>query len=236
MANKTKPKVAAKTAPKAKPVAEKKADPKAAKTAPAKVEEPARVTPPDTVIVESTRIKAVEDDGGPNETYPFGIQFTTSKGFSYERFKTAKIRDKRLSVVGKSESVCAVKYTPPGGIPKAPVVPESAQVTEGAPGAGGKKPGPTLIKGGTGQIQEVNKRITPGAHIEEWRIARSVRVGKPGFFLQGGHYEKSNGHARFIVGEEEHFTDLRKAKEAKVAKLPPSDDPEVLPGKSARVN
>jgi hypothetical protein len=227
MANKTKPKVAAKTAPKAKPVAEKKADPKAAKTAPAKVEEPARATPPDTVIVESTTLKPVEDDGGPNETYPFGIQFTTSKGFSYERFKTAKIRDKRLSVVGKSESVCAVKYTPPGGIPKPAAAPAPVAPT---------KPGPTLIKGGTGQIQEVNKRITPGAHIEEWRIARSVRVGKPGFFLQGGHYEKSNGHARFIVGEEEHFTDLRKAKEAKVAKLPPSDDPEVVPGKGARVN
>lgn len=66
----------------------------------------------------------------------------------------------------------------------------------------------------------INKRITPGAHVDEWRIARSLRVGKPGFFLQGGYIEKKNGKKFFRVAEEEYFKSLHDAKKAHVAKLP----------------
>ena len=74
-----------------------------------------------------------------------------------------------------------------------------------------------------------NKRITPGAKITDWRVVRSLRAGKPGYFLQGGHFQKTSRGNSFIVGEEFHFTELKKANEALAQKLPPKPKPAVTP-------
>jgi len=161
--------------------------------------------------------KKPTDSGGPNEAYPFGIQFTTASGVSYERFKTAKLRDKRLTVVGKSEKVSALDYRAIRDA-KAPDAPK----------------GPALVppaKGGD-NVQAINKRLTPGAVATEWRVARSLRVGKPGFFLQGGYIEIRNGKKFFRCAEEEYFKSLHDAKTALVAKLPP----QVAVGDSVQVS
>lgn len=152
---------------------------------------------------------AAKDDGGPNADYPFAIKFTTATGASYERYKTAKVRDKRLAVVGKSEAVEVVNFTAP-----APPQPGPDQKPTLVAGKAPKKKEPGS------DVTQINKRITPGAHVDEWRVARSLRVGKPGFFLQGGYIEVVNGKKFFRVAEEEYFKSLTDAKTAMVAKLP----------------
>ena len=98
---------------------------------------------------------------------------------------------------------------------KTPVAPPDTAIVE----VHRVKGGPKLVPAAEGATP-INKRITPGAHVDEWRIARSLRVGKPGFFLQGGFIEKQNGKKFFRVAEEEHYISLNKAKEALVAKYP----------------
>jgi hypothetical protein len=81
--------------------------------------------------------KKMAADHGPNEKYPFALKFTDAKGaVSYERFKTAKERDARKATQPGAKSQDFVSA----------VVPESAQVTEGAPGAGGGKSGKPAAK------------------------------------------------------------------------------------------
>lgn len=213
MIHKSKPKAE----PPPKKVAVSKAVPKK-KTVIEKVEkllEPAeKVTPPDAVIVESTKII---DSGAPNEKYPYGIKFITANSVSYERYDNAKKRDKRFKVAAKDNIVESLDYKAAGATAVTATLPPPVPT----PGAG---KGPKLVT--TAPVEPgVSRRVTPGAKIVEWRIARSVRVGQPGFFLQGGFYENKDGTGKFTVGAEEHFTDLHKAKLAKVAKLPPSDDP-----------
>jgi hypothetical protein len=65
-----------------------------------------------------------------------------------------------------------------------------------------------------------NRRITPGAAVKEWRVVRSLREKLPGYFLQGGHFQKTSRGNSFIVGEEVHFTELKKAQEALGIKAP----------------
>jgi hypothetical protein len=65
-----------------------------------------------------------------------------------------------------------------------------------------------------------NRRITAGAEIKEWRIARSLREKQPGYFLQGGHFKRTSRGNSFIVGEEHHFKTHEEAKKALAAKKP----------------
>lgn len=75
----------------------------------------------------------------------------------------------------------------------------------------------------------VNRRITPGAKVTDWRVVRSLRASNPGYFLQGGHFQKTSRGNSFIVGEEFHFTELKKANEALAQKVPPKSKPEPKP-------
>lgn len=70
------------------------------------------------------------------------------------------------------------------------------------------------------KVTNINKRITEGARIDTWRVARSLRVGMPGYFAQGGHYQATNRGNSFIVGEEKHFSELRAAQEYANSRLP----------------
>jgi hypothetical protein len=58
-------------------------------------------------------------------------------------------------------------------------------------------------------------------------VVRSLRASKPGYFLQGGHFQKTSRGNSFIVGEEFHFTELKKANEALAQKVPPKPKPAV---------
>jgi hypothetical protein len=187
----------------------------AAKPAP----KPEAVTPPAQVIVEEVRPAAalVEPDPatGPNQKFPYAIKVTDNGKIYFDRFKTAKERDRRRGALEKRVTAIENVDFAAAEAPK----------------------GPTLVKGsGVAADPSVSKRVTPGASIVYWRIARSVRVGQPGFFLQGGHDEKIGTRQRFVVGAEEHYTSYEKAKEMLVTKLPPSDDPEEVPAPSSKVN
>jgi hypothetical protein len=79
------------------------------------------------------------------------------------------------------------------------------------------------------KTKPANRRITPGAEIREWRVVPSLRESQPGYFLQGGHFKKTSRGNSFIVGEEVHFVELKKAKEALAAKNPKPASPTSVP-------
>jgi hypothetical protein len=102
-----------------------------------------------------------------------------------------------------------------------------------APAAASPKAAPPIPAAVKLPPAPANKRITPGAKVTDWRVVRSLRASKPGYFLQGGHFQKTSRGNSFIVGEEIHFTDLKRANEALAQKFPPKPKPEPKPAKSA---
>jgi hypothetical protein len=94
-----------------------------------------------------------------------------------------------------------------------------ALVTKLAAAADAAKPAAPAPKSDGGPAKPENRRITPGAAVREWRVVPSLRQSQPGYFLQGGHYQKTSRGNSFIVGEEVHFVELEKAKEALAAKV-----------------
>jgi len=62
--------------------------------------------------------------------------------------------------------------------------------------------------------QNVNKRITPGTPINEWRVVKSLRAEFKGWFLQGGMFKPGPRGNQFFVGAEERYLELAAAKEA----------------------
>lgn len=201
-------------------VAKKKAAP-AAKAAPAKKAAPKKkeaaevvtlpVTPPP---VKEEEKKEAEPVGaplpapdklsatGPSAKYPFGIKITQGKHVAYERFERADTRDMRLASFGKRAEVEAVDYKPlQAPAPKA--APKGPQAVPDKP-----------------KVANINKRITEGAEVKEWRWVRSLRQGYPGFFAQGGHYKRTNRGNEFVVGEEHHFKLLADAQRFVMEKAP----------------
>ena len=126
--------------------------------------------------------------------------------------RKAKGKDAAANDVQPPEEVVVQAEEPP-------TVPQEAEGIEpkGISIIQGGKPTQTIPAPKT---PPVNKRLTPGAHVAEWRIARSLRVGKHGWFLQGGYIEMKAGRKMYRVAEEEFFKTLDKAKEALVKKYP----------------
>ena len=57
-----------------------------------------------------------------------------------------------------------------------------------------------------------NSRITPGTPLKEWRVVKSQRVGRPGYFLQGGVTKPGpKGPKSFFVGQETLYKSLDEA-------------------------
>lgn len=103
--------------------------------------------------------------------------------------------------------------------PVAPPAPPSA-APAAKPGISivkGKKkatPAPTTAPAPEPGVTPISKRITPGAKIETWRIARSARVGQPGYFVQGGNYKKGPKGKEFTVGAEEYHKVISTAQDS----------------------
>jgi hypothetical protein len=74
-------------------------------------------------------------------------------------------------------------------------------------------PKPELVPKAPAPVENINRRVTEGAEVKEWRTARSLRVKQPGYFAQGGYYKKGPRGNEFVVGEERHFTNLRECQE-----------------------
>jgi hypothetical protein len=109
-------------------------------------------------------------------------------------------------------------------VPSKPAVVGPALAAPPAAAPKAEQPGPPTVKL---PAPPVNRRITAGAAVTDWRVVRSLRAGKPGYFLQGGHFQKTSRGNSFIVGEEFHFTELKKANEALAQKVPPKPKPAV---------
>ena len=113
--------------------------------------------------------------------------------------------------------VSEVAVPAPGlNLPHPPVEPELGNSKGITVVGGGKKP----QKVEAPKVTNINKRITEGAEIKEWRTARSLRKDYPGFWAQGGHYKMTNRGKEFIVGEEKHFKSLTDAQKYCVSKMP----------------
>lgn len=95
-------------------------------------------------------------------------------------------------------------------------------------------PAPPAVKLPPAAAVRENRRITPGAKVTEWRVVRSLRAAQPGYFLQGGHFQKTSRGNSFIVGEEVHFKDIKAANEGRAAKTgsPKKDEPKAPPAKA----
>ena len=62
---------------------------------------------------------------------------------------------------------------------------------------------------------KVDRRITPGARIDLWRVKTSQRREFPGVWVQGGHYQQDGTRNRFLVAEQQLFSTLAEAKTAR---------------------